>query len=232
MNKGENKMKKIKSIFCVLVALALISPEYASGALSSNNPNSTVDKLSSVMGMSGVMLLTPGITLTLMNRKKPTLIASSIAGGLIQGALILFVSSAVFGSEADREGIFTGDPKNLDLVLLSQNIVEFKGQEERKLQLEDKNLAESYHYINGECDVELTLDTTTTNISDEEQKEIQIDAYIERGCPYEFILVDNTYDVGTLLHDGMITEHNADIAKKQLQDAINKGQYKIVPILL
>ncbi len=220
----------------------MISPEYASGAMLAEKTEAASVGIVSVGALATAAL---GFKLNKEVKKKAKSMNPKSASTRIirhfgrTTTVLIFISlyaaviSLSYGSVPEYR-VFLGDYEYLNTDLLAQDIIEFKGQKERERQLEGKTLAKIYHYINEKCDAEPTPDTPMATINDEDQERSPevVDAYIKIGCPREFLLIDNIYDVNTLVHEGVITENNANIAIGQIQIAINKGQHRTVPIPL
>ncbi len=228
MNKGENKMKKIKNIICILAALALISPEYASGA-------TLIETEGSGFMIGGAMFTTAFISRfihfgllsdDLYEQRNNSKGANSLMreGGrritrtfnhISIAALILTIPSAVLGEETNYN-IVKAHFHNLDKDEFKKDILKFKGKEDRELQLKGKDLVESYNYINETCGyAKSTRNISRSNTNSEEQRKVirTVKTYKEKGCYIEYYKLVDAYAVDSLLHDGVITERDANSAK-------------------
>ena len=243
------KINKVKSVLCILVALALIIPRlgYGNEENKSNSDREGADVLmaGNVLAISATVwaagwyqITDPIIEDEWTPKKQRVAYIKGIALHVLAYWGVAFSAVVLAGHAlgADAELTYlkaTGYLYNIDEELSERDgIVRFKGTEERKLQLNGKRLDASYNLVNKTCAFdtpELTL-YTPRGISDVKTKREMnrtVKTYIAMGCPSEFYKPQTADDVNYLHNYGVISDIAANTAKDAFKDPNRDTSYPV-----
>ena len=218
-------MKLTKNMLCVLLGLALISPQYTSGA-NKSNPGLPTNELILLGGVTSIAALGfIGGAVGKMKRKFPiksTIIKASGLGVFGFTLITTYAYIALLFEFKEEYEKTSSRLHNLNLDLFTKlGKIEFKGIEKREFELEGKTLEERYSYVNEICsfgEPVLGLDTPRTNFNVERQGEARkvVRQYITMGCGVESLVANTAYEVKVLMRYDAISEEASDAAYARL----------------
>ena len=240
-------MKQTKNVLCILISLALINPQYASGTTEPDVPPIPTDN-SNVIFFTTAGLGIGSLSASALLRKRAlarnpklwsTKVFRSISRtGFIIGYLNLLAAlihggaTIVHGGVADIEDQqVSGYFHNIDRVWFAKGRLVYKGAEEREGQLKGKSPEEAYMYVSEVCNfnksIPAKLNTPAASFNSRSQKNVHgvIYNYIEMGCPAPHVLVKSVYEVEYWQRYHMIFEEDAQRVKDKIE-SIGKDKVK------